>query len=167
MFRGGFALAAAAALGLAACSSSDAPLADFPGAGRELTLELSSRLDDGREAEATAPGEPLVVKLGEGRLPLALERQLGTLAAGDEREITLEAADAYGERDPELLRPVPLDRIPEDHREVGKLVIGESPGGEQRMLRVHEIRDEEAILDLNHPLAGERMHFRVKVLSAN
>jgi FKBP-type peptidyl-prolyl cis-trans isomerase 2 len=155
------------ALLIAACSGSDAPIADFPGAGRELSLELSSRLDDGREVEASTPDEPLVLRLGEGRLPLALERQLGSLVAGDEREIALEAADAYGERAPELLRPVPLDRIPEDHREAGKMVLGESPDGEQRMFRVHEIRDEEAILDLNHPLAGERIHFRVKVLSAD
>lgn len=158
-----------AAFAVAACSESGAP--DFPGAGRVLTLELTTRLDDGREVDTTRGQEPLVVTLGDGKLLPALEQQLGELGAGDEREIVLEPADAYGERVPELLQPVPLERIPEDHREIGKVVIGEAPDGSQRSLRIHEIREAEAILDLNfdknHPLAGERVHFLVKVLKAD
>ncbi len=165
---GRIASASLLALGLAAaCSEREVPRADFPGAGRVLTLELTTVLDDGSVVDASAGGEPVVVTLGEGRLLPALEQQLGALEVGAEREIVLEPADAYGELDPELLRPVPLERIPEDSREVGKIVIGEAPDGTTRPLRIHELREGEAILDLNHPLAGRRVHFVVKVLRAD
>jgi FKBP-type peptidyl-prolyl cis-trans isomerase 2 len=157
--------AALIAAALACSDAGDAP-ADFPGAGRVLTLELTTRLEDGSVVDSTEKSGPLVVTLGEGRLLPALERQLGELQAGAERQIVLEAADAYGEPDPELLRPVPIDRIPEDSREVGKVVIGEAPDGTQRPLRVHEVKPDEIVLDLNHPLAGQKVRFDVKVLKA-
>lgn len=160
--RAGVALLAAIAAG--GCSQGQG--ADFPGAGRVITLELTARLDDGSVVETTEGRQPLVVTLGEGVLPRALERQLGDVAVGDQREIVLEPADAFGELDPELRRPVPIDRIPEDSRSVGKVVIGESPDGVKRPVRVHEIKQDEIVLDLNHPLAGQRIHYGIVVLKA-
>jgi FKBP-type peptidyl-prolyl cis-trans isomerase SlyD len=32
-------------------------------------------------------------------------------------------------------------------------------------VRVHEIKGEEIVIDLNHPLAGETLHFDVKIVA--
>jgi FKBP-type peptidyl-prolyl cis-trans isomerase SlyD len=47
---------------------------------------------------------------------------------------------------------------------VGTMLHARGPQGEDFSVRVHEIKDESVVLDLNHPLAGKTLNFDVKVL---
>ena len=77
----------------------------------------------------------------------------------------ISAADGYGEINEELFQEVPPDNIPEEAREVGKILYGQGPGGQPFPVRVHEIREEVIVLDLNHPLAGQALSFDIRVVS--
>ncbi|MGD8773242.1 MAG: peptidylprolyl isomerase, partial [Gammaproteobacteria bacterium] len=57
------------------------------------------------------------------------------------------------------------DSVPEDARKVGQVLYGEGPNGQPFQVRVHEVREEIIVLDLNHPLAGEALNFDVTVVS--
>jgi FKBP-type peptidyl-prolyl cis-trans isomerase SlyD len=59
---------------------------------------------------------------------------------------------------------VPKNQIPADGLRVGTTLQARGPQGEEFPLRIHEIKDESVILDLNHPLAGKTLNFHVKVL---
>ena len=62
---------------------------------------------------------------------------------------------------------MPLDKIPEDARKEGAMLMAHDPQGGQQPVRVHEVHDEHAVLDFNHPLAGQRLHFQVKVVGVD
>ena len=61
---------------------------------------------------------------------------------------------------------VPEESFPEDFKpEVGMELRVDTGDGEVRDASVAEVSDEGVLLDLNHVLAGETLHFHVKVLS--
>jgi len=55
--------------------------------------------------------------------------------------------------------------LPEEARQVGVALVTEDESGQKRHLRVHEIRYDAIILNFNHQLAGQVLHFDVKVLA--
>ena len=134
--------------------------------GSKVSLEYSLVLDSGEAVGGnTGDGqEPLVYTQGNSEILPALEAELDGLAQGDQKQVTLQPDQAYGEVDPEAFREVPLQQIPEDARQQGQLLIMQDQQGNKQRIRVSEIREESAVLDLNHPLAGRALHFDVKIL---
>jgi FKBP-type peptidyl-prolyl cis-trans isomerase SlyD len=54
--------------------------------------------------------------------------------------------------------------VPEDARKAGAQILAQSPSGQPRPVRVHEVKGEEIVMDLNHPLAGQALAFDIKIL---
>jgi FKBP-type peptidyl-prolyl cis-trans isomerase 2 len=133
--------------------------------GRTVTIEYTLKLDDGTVADSNVGGEPLKYTQGEGQILPSLEKELEGMAEGDSRSVRVSAADGYGDVNPEFFREVPEDSVPEDARNVGQVLYGEGPNGQPFQVRVHEVREEIIVLDLNHPLAGEALNFDVTVVS--
>jgi FKBP-type peptidyl-prolyl cis-trans isomerase SlyD len=73
--------------------------------------------------------------------------------------------EGYGQPDPTSFEEVPKAAIPVQGLKVGTMLRTRGAKGEDFSLRVHEIKPETVILDLNHPLAGKTLTFNVKVLS--
>jgi len=132
--------------------------------GSKVSLEYSLALDGGETVDSNTENDPLVYTQGNDEIIPGLEKELTGLAAGDEKQVRLEPEDAYGAVDPEAFHEVPLDQIPENARQEGQLLVMQDDQGNKRQIKVSEIRDDTALLDLNHPLAGETLHFDVKIL---
>ena len=96
----------------------------------------------------------------------AIEREILEMAENETRSILLPPEDAYGPIDPAAFRAFPLASIPEDARQVGRRVVGRAPDGSEDLFDVVEVRDDEVVLDMNHPLAGRTLRFEIKVLRA-
>lgn len=79
-------------------------------------------------------------------------------------EISLSAAEAYGERDPALVIQAPLEDIPPEARTVGAQLEGEAPDGSARPFVVTAVGADSVTLDGNHPLAGKDLRFLLEVL---
>lgn len=60
--------------------------------------------------------------------------------------------------------PAMQDNIPAEDLKVGTTIQVRGRQGEDLDLRVHEIKKETVVLDLNHPLAGKTLNFGIKVL---
>ena len=133
--------------------------------GRTVSIEYTLKLDDGTVADTNVGGEPLVYTQGNGQILPSLERELEGMAAEETRSVQISAADGYGEVNEELFQEVPPDKVPEEAHEVGKILYGQGPGGQQFPVRVHEIREEVIVLDLNHPLAGQALNFDIRIIS--
>jgi FKBP-type peptidyl-prolyl cis-trans isomerase 2 len=129
--------------------------------GSKVTLEYTLALDDGQKmAEADE------IELVQGRhdvLP-AFERELTGMKVNDTKKFTLSVEDAYGPVKPELMKEVPAAQIPEEGRKVGAHLVAQDQAGNQKMVRIAELKGDTVVLDLNHPLAGQRLHFDLKVL---
>jgi len=131
-------------------------------AGPGIFAALDYRLLDaeGEGVESSSRDAPLCVVLGFGQLPPAVERALEGAGVGDERVVRLAEAEGFGPRDPELLLEVSRDELPEGVA-VGDELAADSEDGDAVILRVVEVDADRAVLDANHPLAGQPVTLRL------
>lgn len=133
-------------------------------AGRRISIEYTLSTDGGQVADTNVGQEPLVYEQGKSEILPALEQALVGLKKGESKKVTLTADQGYGIVKPELMQTIPAEKIPEDARKPGTMLMAQSQSGEQRPVRVHEVKGDEIVIDLNHPLAGKALTFDVRVL---
>lgn len=121
--------------------------------------------DSGAEVESTEGERPFTYVHGQHQLLAGLEEALAGLSVGDERRVTLGPDEAYGEIDPTALMEVAKDRLPPEALQPGIELTARRPSGESMFISVQEVREETVILNMNHPLAGKRLHFHLRVLN--
>jgi len=101
---------------------------------------------------------------GQHEVIRGLEMALEGMRVGEEKQITVYPADAYGEVDSNAFAVVPRDQIPGEYLTVGMDINVQGENGEKRTARIREIGEETVLLDLNNPLAGKTLIYEVKVL---
>lgn len=129
-------------------------------------LEYTLRLDDGEVVDTSTGRGPLQFLQGHGHIIPGLEKELYGLGVGDGKAIVVSAAEGYGPRKPNAVQEFPRDAFPEGVEiQSGMAVQLTDQSGHPHMAFVQELRQETVLLDLNHPLAGETLHFDVEVVS--
>lgn len=151
-------------LGLGWAQEKKAGTIDVITDGKRVSLEYTLTLEDKTTVGSNVGQEPLVYTQGNHEIIPGLERQLVGLKAGESKRIEVSPAEGYGEIDPNRKQEVPKDRVPEEARKVGARLTGQGPDGHLLFARVAEVKDNTIVLDLNHPLAGKKLIFDVKVL---
>jgi len=142
----------------------DEPIKNAIGPGKVVSLSYTITLPDGEVVHTNTDGYPIKYKQGDGKLLPALEAALAGLTAGDQKSVTLSPKDVYGPVNPDAFREVPIEHIPEDAREAGAVF---SPPDDRRTIRVVEVKEDTALVDLNHPLAGKTLTYDVTILSVD
>lgn len=132
--------------------------------GKKVSLEYTLTLEDGSVADSNVGGEPLVFEQGTQTILPALETVVAGMKVDQTRQVTLSAKQGYGEIDPQKYLKVKKDRVPPEGQELGQFLTVSDQQGREQMVRVVEIHDDVLILDFNHPLAGQTLHFEVKVV---
>jgi FKBP-type peptidyl-prolyl cis-trans isomerase 2 len=103
---------------------------------------------------------PTLVVLGKGNVIKGLETALGGMGVGEQKSVEVQPQDAFGERDPNLVRILPVS-------EFKKREIDPFPGMlldlDDRKGIVKSVSGGRVMVDLNHPLAGEKIAYEVKV----
>jgi FKBP-type peptidyl-prolyl cis-trans isomerase 2 len=128
--------------------------------GLRVTLEYSVILPDKTVADSTVGKKPFSYIHGQNQIsPAGLEKGLTGLKAGDQKHISLAAAEAYGPYEQKKKVKVPKANVPPEAK-VGS-VLHTQDGLEATVLAVS---DDAVLLDMNHPLAGKNLVFDVKVL---
>ena len=92
------------------------------------------------------------------------ERAVMGMAAGEEKTFTVSPQDGYGKHDDTLLMAVPKTSLPADGLFIGIGVRIRLKDGRMADGYVTEIRENDATLDFNHPLAGKELTFAIKVV---
>lgn len=133
--------------------------------GSAVEIEYTLKLEDGTTVDSNVGGAPLTFTQGTGEILPALEEALLGAKVGDTKKIQLTAENAYGPVNPAAFQEVELDKLPEDARVAGTMLMAGGPEGQQHPVRVHEVKEETAILDFNHPLAGKALTFDIKILA--
>ena len=110
-------------------------------------------------------GEPLAFLVGTGMLIPGLEKALMGHEAGEHFDVTVEPADAYGERREDFTQRVPKKYFRDpDHLKPGMLEVLSVSGGGQRQVTVVKVGSSVVDVDLNHPLAGKTLTFDVEMV---
>ncbi|MEX0701619.1 MAG: peptidylprolyl isomerase [Planctomycetales bacterium] len=120
--------------------------------------------DEGNVLDSSEEDGPLAYLHGADNIIPGLEQALEGKTAGDEFRVTLAAADAYGDHDPELVQSVPRAQFPRDmDPEIGDQLQAETPEG-PRIVTIVKVDPGEITVDANHPLAGVPLNFAVKIV---
>ena len=129
-----------------------------------VALDYCLKLDSGEEVDRSPAGNPLAFITGNGQIIPGLENKLKGMEAGEDAKITLEPEEAYGQVRQDLFQEIPRDRMPPDMKiEPGMRFQAQRPEG-LVMFSVKSVDEDSVTVDLNHPLAGKRLHFDVKVI---
>ena len=136
-----------------------------------LTLHYRIAAADGTDIVTTFGGTPATLLMGQGQLAPSLEQKLLGLPEGAHQTFTLGPDEGgFGPRNPDLMQAVSkatLDQNsePDADYQVGDLVTFNAPGGGKFAGVLREMREDSAIFDFNHPLAGQSLQFEVQLIS--
>jgi FKBP-type peptidyl-prolyl cis-trans isomerase SlyD len=126
----------------------------------EYTLQVENE-----EIDSSKGQDPLEFLVGHGNIISGLEREMMGMKVGDSKDVIIQPADAYGEFDEEAFMEVPRSAFPTDIPvEEGAELTVRDDAGQSRYARIEAIKDENVTLNFNHPLAGDELHFNVKVV---
>ncbi|MDR0385835.1 MAG: FKBP-type peptidyl-prolyl cis-trans isomerase [Prevotellaceae bacterium] len=135
-------------------------------------VSLSYKLvADGDEIEVVTNEKPMQFIYGIGRLLPKFEEQIANMSTGDKFDFILQAADAYGEIDEQAVIKINknLFRVDGGYDErffgIGKVIPMSDSEGNNLLGRVEEIGDTMVTVNLNHPLAGNDLHFTGEIVA--
>ena len=134
--------------------------------GDTVQVHYTGTLADGKVFDSSSGREPIEFTLGEGRVIPGFDRAVTGMAIGEERSITIPAAEAYGPRREDLTLAVERAQLPPTVTpEVGQqLQLSRGENGQRMIVTVREVSDDQVVLDANHPLAGEDLTFNLSLV---
>ncbi|MFB8006377.1 peptidylprolyl isomerase [Nocardia sp. NPDC056000] len=134
-------------------------------ADKVVSIEYTLTDDDGDVLDTSVGEDPLVYLHGAENIVPGLEQALEGKGTGDELLVVVEPVDGYGEYLAELISTVDKDMFEGvDELEPGMEFHAEAPDGDSQIVTVRAIDGNDVTIDANHPLAGQRLHFQVKVV---
>jgi peptidylprolyl isomerase len=136
--------------------------------GNNVQIHYTGTLVDGTEFDSSRKrGETMAIQVGAPGIIKGFTDALIGMTEGETKSITLEASEAYGERDENAIQPVPMAAFgPDFNFIIGETVQGN--GAQGPFLATIQALEEEAqqvLLDFNHPLAGETLTFNIEMVA--
>lgn len=129
-----------------------------------VTLSYVLFDEQGEAVDRATAAEPLTYVHGYAQLVPGLERQIVGLKAGEKGVFTIDADEAFGQREDDAVFEVDKSDFPDaGDVAVGDEFMAQGPDGEPIPMRVLEVRPDAFVVDTNHPLAGQRVRFEVEV----
>lgn len=133
--------------------------------GSKVKVDYVGTLEDGTVFDASKKhGKLLEFEAGSGQVIKGFDDAVLGMNLDEEKEITLQPEEAYGSAKPELKKEVPRDQLPKDQEpKAGMILLIGLPNGQQLPARIIAVTKEKVTLDLNHPLAGKVLKFKIIV----
>lgn len=133
--------------------------------GYFVKVEYTGTLEDGSLFDSTVEqGCPLEFQVGVQQVIEGFEKAIVEMELNEEKEITLQPDDAYGDYHDDMKNEIPRDRMPPEDLEVGMTLMATLPTGMQVPVTIMEITEEKVTIDMNHPLAGKVLNFKLKLV---
>ncbi|MFA4855360.1 MAG: peptidylprolyl isomerase [archaeon] len=130
-------------------------------AGDNIAVEYRGTLADGTQFDASEGRGPLEFKAGAGQMIKGFDAAVIGMALNEEKTITLQPGEAYGEASQAKIVEIPKENI----ADANQLKVGMSVTGSQGVNGiVKTIKANSIIIDFNPPLAGKTLTFWIKVV---
>ena len=135
------------------------------GKGDKAKVHYTGQLEDGTVFDESKTGEPLEFTVGSGQIIPGFDKAVEGMELNEEKKVTIESADAYGERDDTLIREFPKSSLPENFKpEKGTVIRLQDQAGGAVPGTIMDITENSITIDLNHPLAGKALTFNITVV---
>tara|TARA_R110000868_G_scaffold8205_3_gene42477 strand:- start:69939 stop:70367 length:429 start_codon:yes stop_codon:yes gene_type:complete len=134
--------------------------------GQKVSIRYTIKDEEGYIAANNLDDkDPQDFYMGRGQMLEAVEEAIREMEVGEEKLIHLDVEQAFGPVDADLLKSGLLHKIPEKHRKIGNIVDMEDHENNVISARIHDIQDSHVFLDFNHPLAGQKISFDIKLIA--
>jgi FKBP-type peptidyl-prolyl cis-trans isomerase SlyD len=131
---------------------------------RHLSFHYTLRDAQGRMLDTSRGGEPTEFIEGAGQIIEGLEIELLGMAVAEKRAVTVPPERGYGFVDETLRQSVSRASLP-----VAELKVGDQfqtgPDRHAPVVTVIALEGDEVLLDANHPLAGQVLHFEIELVA--
>lgn len=129
-----------------------------------VTISYTLRNGEGSVLDSSGEDGSIAYLHGHQNIVPGLESALTGQEVGSTVNAEVQPAEGYGERREDLVFSVPRDRMPEgEDLTEGMQFRAQAAEGQDVVVTLIDIGEEEVTLDGNHPLAGETLHFDVKI----
>ena len=129
-----------------------------------VAIDYKLTNDNNEILDQSPEGNPLVYLHGAKNIIPGLEKSLLGKGTGDELKVTVQPEEGYGQVHTELVQSVPIGAFKEvEEVKVGMQFEIKNENGHVQIITVQEVTEDNVKVDGNHPLAGQILHFDVKV----
>jgi FKBP-type peptidyl-prolyl cis-trans isomerase SlyD len=116
--------------------------------------------------ESATQEQPLTFLYGAGQMLPKFEENLSDLSTGETYDFKLSAEDAYGNYDEEAVATLPMEMFQEQEMpEIGSILPLQDNQGHRFQGQVVSIAEDGVVVDLNHPMAGQELHFKGNIIN--
>jgi len=132
--------------------------------GDTVIVNYTGKLVDGTvfDSSLNEGREPLKSTLGEGQLIPGFENGLIDMIIGEKKTIEIEAENAYGNHNPNMITTVNKSQFPPDVK-VGETMQGMTERG-PIVVKVIDVLEDTITIDANHPLVDQKLIFELELL---
>jgi len=133
--------------------------------GDTVLIDYVVRTSDGSVVGGTEQEGPQTIQIGGANIFPQIEAALDGMNVGSEQSVTIPAADAFGPRRDEMVIDIPRANLPQNAEpQVGMTLTARQQDGTEVNLVITEVSEDAVTADGNHPLAGEDLHFGLKLV---
>ncbi|MDH6357156.1 peptidylprolyl isomerase [Parabacteroides sp. PF5-9] len=145
-------------------------------ANKYVAVTYDLHVGEGEERELmerATPENPLKFVFGLGMMIPAFEEALKGMEEGGDFDFTIDPTNAYGEYNEEYVTELPKNIFEVDGKfdsemiQEGNTVPMMDSDGNRLNGSILEVKEDVIVMDFNHPLAGETLHFNGKVIDVH
>ncbi len=141
------------------------------GKDKVISVTYILKVND-KEIENVKSDSPLKFIFGSGMLLPKFEENLLDKEVEDSFDFKLPASQAYGEINPQMVVELPMNLFEMDGKvdfdivKEGNILPMQDRSGNRMNGVIKEVKalDQKVVMDFNHPLAGEDLHFTGKII---
>lgn len=130
--------------------------------GKSVVVHYTGKYEDGSIFDTSEGRDPLKTIMGQGNLIQGFENNILNMNEGEEKTFVVEPVDGYGEYLKGLVTKIPTTMAPPSVK-VGDVLKSEGERGIINVM-VKRIDENELEIDANHPMAGKKLFFDVKIV---
>ncbi len=136
--------------------------------GHYVKLHYTGRLENGEIFDSSEGKTPFEFRVGANQVIPGFEKAIIGMKINEKKTFTVEPEEAYGERDERLKQSFLRSELPMNFQpSVGEILALQTEDGTRLHAIVTEVTPHQITIDLNHPLAGQRLTFEVEILEIN
>ena len=134
-------------------------------AGSIVKVEYTGTFENGTIFDSSENKAPLEFEAGAGQMIKGFDSAVIGMGLGQEKTVKIGPSEAYGNYNPKLVTVIPRQNIPEEKDiKQGMMILVSSQNGQQAPALITEVNENNFTIDLNHPLAGKTLIFKIKVV---
>lgn len=155
------------ASGCGGCAGCGEPQYLFEGknAGKVVKVHYEGTFDSGEVFDSSYNREPLEFTCGIGSMIRGFDQAVADMEPGEVKNVHLEPEEAYGMHEDYLVINMDKNDLPDtEELEKGDMVMLQDEMGRPFDAVVAAIDETSVTFDLNHPMAGKALNFKIELL---